>query len=165
MLNSWFFQFDCTGPCAGQTWCWGRGLTPASQRGDRSALKFVLRWLLSWEGGRGGFTGAKVSAVTKLITFFWLLLTLYSCGNVIVLVTVHFINNWFMMILVAVYVYLKINAMKSPWLWRDANRTDAVWNHHRAHCVHRLPFCLSRVSSKMLRSKNQEALNCEDVNF
>lgn len=64
----------------------------------------------------GGFTGAKVSAVTKLITFFWLLLTLYSCGNVIVLVTVHFINNWFMMILVAVYVYLKINAMKSLWL-------------------------------------------------
>lgn len=61
-------------------------------------------------------TGAEVSAVTKLITFFWLLLTLYSCGNVIVLVTVHFINNWFMMILVAVYVYLKINAMKSPWL-------------------------------------------------
>lgn len=32
----------------------------------------------------------------------------------IVLVIVHFINNWFMMILVAVYVYLKINAMKSP---------------------------------------------------
>lgn len=61
-------------------------------------------------------TGAveEVSAVTKLITFFWLLLTLYSCGNVIVLVIVHFINNWFMMILVAVYVYLKINAMKSP---------------------------------------------------
>lgn len=46
---------------------------------------------------------------------FWLLLTLYSCGNVIVLVIVHLINNWFMMILVAVYVYLKINAMKSLW--------------------------------------------------
>lgn len=57
---------------------------------------------------------AEVSAVTELITFFWFLLTLYSCGNVIVLVIVHFINNWFMMILVAVYVYLKINAMKSP---------------------------------------------------
>lgn len=27
---------------------------------------------------------------------------LYSCGNVIVIVIVHFINNWFMMILVAV---------------------------------------------------------------
>lgn len=47
---------------------------------------------------------------------FRLLLTLYSCGNVIVLVLVHFIDNWFMMILVAVYVYLKINPMKSLWL-------------------------------------------------
>lgn len=61
-----------------------------------------------------------VSAVTKklIATFFSLLLTLYSCGNVIVLVLVHLIDNWFMMILVAVYVYLKINAMKSPCLSR-----------------------------------------------
>lgn len=43
---------------------------------------------------------------------FCLFLTLYSCGNVIIII-VHFINNWFMMILVAVYVYLKINAIKS----------------------------------------------------
>lgn len=60
----------------------------------------------------------EVSAVTKKNSSppsFRLLLTLYSCGNVIVLVIVHFIDNWFMMILVAVYVYLKINAMKSPW--------------------------------------------------
>lgn len=56
-------------------------------------------------------------AVTKLISFFWVfLLTLYSCGNVIVVI-VHLINNWFMMILVAVYVDLKINAMKSLWWW------------------------------------------------
>lgn len=54
----------------------------------------------------------RLFAVTNLITF-WLFLTLYSCGNVIVIVIVHFINNWFMMILVAVYVYLKINAIKS----------------------------------------------------
>lgn len=46
--------------------------------------------------------------------FSQLLLTLYSCGNVIVLVRA-FIDNRLMMILVAVYVYLKINAMKSPW--------------------------------------------------
>lgn len=39
---------------------------------------------------------------------------LYSCGNVIGLGLVHFIDNWFMMILVAVYVYLKINAIESP---------------------------------------------------
>lgn len=45
---------------------------------------------------------------------FQLLLTLYSRGNVIVLVRA-FIDNRLMMILVAVYVYLKINAMKSPW--------------------------------------------------
>lgn len=45
---------------------------------------------------------------------FQLLLMLYSCGNVIVLVLVHFIDNWFMMILVAVYVCLKINAIESP---------------------------------------------------
>lgn len=39
---------------------------------------------------------------------------LYSCGNVIVLVLVHFIDNWVMMILVALYVYLKINAIETP---------------------------------------------------
>lgn len=40
------------------------------------------------------------------------------CGNVIVLVVVHLINNWFMMILVAVYVYFKINVMK-PVIMKD----------------------------------------------
>lgn len=45
---------------------------------------------------------------------FQLLMMLYSCGNVIVLVLVHFIDNWFTMILVPVYVCLKINAIKSP---------------------------------------------------
>lgn len=68
----------------------------------------------------------------------WLLLTLYSCGNVIVLVIVHLINNWFMMILVAVYVYLKINATKSPSLWRIISQ---VWKSLPIfHIVHRLPF-------------------------
>lgn len=56
-------------------------------------------------------TGAVWRFQQRKNTLFWFILTLYSCGNVIVLVTVHFINNWFMMILVAVYVYLKINAV------------------------------------------------------
>lgn len=58
---------------------------------------------------RRGFCSNKNSS----FIFFGFLRTLYSCGNVIVLVIVHFINNWFMMILLAVCVYLKINAMKS----------------------------------------------------
>lgn len=64
-----------------------------------------------WPAVSGGRHHWRVTAVIKLITFEFLL-TLYSRGNVIVLVIVHFINNWFM-ILVAVYVYLKINAIKS----------------------------------------------------
>lgn len=46
----------------------------------------------------------------------------------IVLVIVHFINNWFMMILVAVYVYLKINAMKSQSVW-TIETESCVPNH------------------------------------
>ena len=57
-----------------------------------------------------GFCGNKNSSPP----YFQLLLMLYSCGNVIVLVLVHFINNLFMIILVAVYVCLKINAIESP---------------------------------------------------
>ena len=89
------------------------------------------------------FSSSSFSAVTKLITFLWLLLTLYSCGNVIVLVIVHFINNWFMMILVAVYVYLKINAMKSLWA-RGQFETQRTKNH-QSHIIHttRPPFCFS----------------------
>lgn len=86
------------------------------------------------------------SAVTKLITFLWLLLTLYSCGNVIVLVIVHFINNWFMMILVAVYVYLKINAMKSLWA---RGRLKSTNKNHQTHITlsPRPPFCFSFIDN------------------
>lgn len=58
----------------------------------------------------GGFCGNENPSLPS----FQLLLMLYSCGNVIVLVLVHFIDNWFKMILVAVYVCLKINAIQSP---------------------------------------------------
>lgn len=78
-------------------------------RGDTSVQYNVLFGGSSHVGEVFFFCSNKNSSPS-----FWLLLTLYSCGNVIVLVIVHLINNWFMMILVAVYVYLKINAMKSP---------------------------------------------------
>lgn len=72
-----------------------------------------------------GFCGNKNSSPPS----FQLLLMLYSCGNVIVLVLVHFIDNWFMMILVAVYVCLKINAIESP------NR--AAWPHLHSSTMER----------------------------
>ena len=49
-------------------------------------------------------------AVRKIHRFHFIL-TLYSRGNVIAISIVDFTNNWFMTL--SLYVYLKINAMKS----------------------------------------------------
>lgn len=76
-------------------------------------------------GGASQKLPERFSAVTNLITV-WLLLTLYSCGNVIVLVIVHFTNNWFMMILVAVYVYLEIKCYEVTAV---ANLTSQILHH------------------------------------
>lgn len=83
----------------------------------------------TWVAGGGvvlelQFKEKKLITHSFLSVSFGFIQTLYSCGNVIVLVIVHFINNWFMMILVAVYVCLKINAMKSPLLSVNHGRTQ-----------------------------------------